>query len=91
MRCSEVITLVQGVTPLSVLVNLDTVLSGFGMEERGVMRSGESLEVVPERWAHLVENLSSLSVIDTEGSAQVWDLRLKYWPTWYHHRLLVGC
>lgn len=58
VRCGEVIALVQRVTPLSLLVNLNTVLSSFGMEERGIMGGGKSLEVVPERRAHLVENLS---------------------------------
>lgn len=55
------ITLVQRVSPLSLLVNLDTVLCGFGVEEGSVVGGSEGLEVVAERGAHLVQHLEVIS------------------------------
>jgi len=39
MRCSKVISCIQRIPPFAVLVDLDTMLGCFGVEERGIMRS----------------------------------------------------
>lgn len=54
MRCGQVVAGIERITPLTILIDLDTVLSCLGMEERRIMGSVQSLEVFSERRAHLV-------------------------------------
>lgn len=48
VRCGQVITLIEWITPLPLFINLDTVVSGLGVEERSVMSRSQGLEVVAE-------------------------------------------
>jgi hypothetical protein len=57
VRSSQVVSVVERVASLTLLVNLDAVLSCFGVEEGSIVGCCESLKVVSERRAHLVQYL----------------------------------
>lgn len=80
---------VERVAPLPLLVDLDPVLRGLGMEEGSIVGGSEGLEVFAERWAHLVEDLIRSSDNSKSRDGRLEYIRLKCWPTWYHRPTLA--